>query len=176
MRTRMRHASKEQPNEEVPPSAPRPGRSYEDMGDDGVEGHPVDDAVERRLDHAALRRRIRTATDRLTEALGEEQDLWLRLDELLGEQRLDREAAYFDIGYEHGRAAGRAEGLAEGKPRATIAYRALAEHVREAAVNAVNAGLPDAQATGALIEAAWALLADRGAAGSGAPTARGKRK
>lgn len=173
MRTRPRRASREQPKEEVPPPPPRSGRSYEDMGDEGDEGHPVDEAVERHLDHAALRRRIRTATERITEALGDEQDLWFRLEELLGEYRMDREAAYFDIGYEHGRAAGRAEVLAQGKSRATIAYRALAEHVRE---TAVNAGLPDAQATGALIEAAWALLADRGAAGSGTRTTRGKRK
>jgi hypothetical protein len=125
------------------------------MGDEGVEGHPVDDAVERRLDHAVLRRRIRAATDRLMEALGEEQDLWLRVEELLGEQRLDREAAYFDIGYEHGRAAGRAEALADGKPRASTAFRELARRLREAAV---NASLPPGQAASALIEAAWALV------------------
>jgi hypothetical protein len=155
MRTRTRRGSKEPPKEKVPPPSPRPGRSYEDMGDEGVEGHPVDDAVERRLDHAVLRRRIRAATDRLMDALGEEQDLWLRVEELLGEQRLDREAAYFDIGYEHGRAAGRAEALADGKPRASTAYREFARRIREAAV---NASLPPGQAASALLEAAWELV------------------
>jgi hypothetical protein len=45
------------------------------MGEERDEGHPVDEAVERRLDHTVLRRRIRAATDRLMEALGEEHDL-----------------------------------------------------------------------------------------------------
>jgi hypothetical protein len=89
------------------------------------------------------------------EALGEEHDLWLRIEELLGEQRLDREAAYFDVGYEHGRAAGRAEALTDGKPRGSTAYRDLARRVREAAA---DASLPPGQATSALLEAAWALV------------------
>jgi hypothetical protein len=143
------------------------------MGDEGVEGHPVDDAVERRLDHAVLRRRIRAATDRLMEALGEEQDLWLRVEELLGEQRLDREAAYFDIGYAHGRAAGRGEALADGKPRASAAYRELARRIREAAV---NASLPPGQAASALIEAAWGLAVDGSAAATRRAGLRGNRE
>ena len=69
------------------------------------------------LDLGGLRRQILPATDRLMEALGEKQHLWLRLDELLGDYRIHREAAYFDLGYEHGRAAGRTEGLAEAMPR-----------------------------------------------------------
>ncbi len=137
------------------------GQRIYPLGEGRPEGHPVDDGVERRLDHAALRRRIRTATDRLVEALGEEQDLWLRLEELLAQLYIDRETAYFDIGYEHGRAAGRAEGLASGRPRAAVAYRTLAEHVRE---TAVNAGIPHAQATAALLEAAWALVQAAGSA------------
>ncbi|MBI3182567.1 MAG: hypothetical protein HYZ28_10565 [Myxococcales bacterium] len=128
------------------------------MGDEVDDVSPVDEAVDRRLGHGALRRQIRAATDRLVEALGEEQHLWMRIEELLGEYRYDREAAYFDIGYEHGRAFGRAEGLAEGKPRATPAYRDLALRVREAAV---NAGIPHDQAVAALLEATWALLASR---------------
>lgn len=147
------------PDDELPgavaSSASPPARAYEDMDGDANEEHPVDVLVDRRLDHAALRRRIRAATDRLMEALGEEQDLWLRLEELLGEQRLDREAAYFDIGYEHGRAAGRAEALADGRPRASTAYRELARRVREAAV---NASLPPGQTASALLEVAWALI------------------
>jgi hypothetical protein len=130
------------------------------MDGNADEEHPADVLVDRRLDHSALRRRIRAATDRLLEALGEEHDLWLRLEELLGEQRLDREAAYFDVGYHHGRAAGRAEALADGKPRASTAYRELARRVRE---TAVNASLPPGEATAALLEAAWALI-DQGAA------------
>lgn len=139
----------------VASSASRPARAYEDMDGEADEEHPVDVLVDRRLDHAALRRRIRAATDRLVEALGEEHDLWLRLEEMLGEQRLDREAAYFDVGYQHGRAAGRAEALADGMPRASTAYQDLARRIREAVV---NASLPPGQATSALLEAAWALV------------------
>lgn len=136
-------------------TAPRAGRSYRNMGNEAEEEHPIDVAVERRLDHGDLRRQIRAATDHLMEALGDEAHLWLRLEELLAEYRHDREEAYFDIGYEHSRAAGRAEGLAEGRVRAAPGYRSLAQRVREAAV---NSDLPPDQATAALIEAAWALV------------------
>ena len=115
MGAQKRRRREEHPKEAPPPSAPKPGRSYQDMGDEVDDVHPVDEAVQRRLDHAALRRQIRAATNRLLEALGDEQHLWLRLEELLGDYGGDREEAYFDIGYEHGRAAGRAEGL--GGPR-----------------------------------------------------------
>lgn len=135
-------------------TAPQLGRSYREMGSEAEEEHPIDAAVERRLDHGDLRHQIRAATDRLMEALGEEQHLWLRLEELLAEYRHDREEAYFDIGYEHGRAAGRAEGLAAGQLRAAPGYRSLAQHVRE---TAVNSGLLPDLATAALIEAAWVL-------------------
>jgi hypothetical protein len=131
------------------------------MGDEVDDVHPVDEAVQRRLDHAALRRQIRAATDRLMEALGDEQHLWLRLEELLGDYGGDREEAYFDIGYEHGRSAGRTEGLAEGRPRAAPAYRDLALRVREAAV---NAGLQNSLAAAALTEVAWALVLGDGRA------------
>jgi hypothetical protein len=160
MGVQKRHRRKEHTKEAPPPSAPKPGRSYEDMGDEVDDVHPVDEAVQQRLDHAALRRQIRAATDRLMEALGDEQHLWLRLEEILGDYGRDREEAYFDIGYEHGRAAGRTEGLAEGRPRAAPAYRDLALRVREAAV---NAGIPSDQATAALLEVAWALVVDQDA-------------
>ena len=127
------------------------------MLDEEREVHPVDAVVERRLHHGALRRRIRVATEQLLRALGEERHLWLRLEELLGDCRVDREAAFFDIGYEHGRIAGRTEGLAEGKPRTAPAYRALVLRTREAAV---NAGLPPTHAAAALIEATWSLVLD----------------
>lgn len=150
----QRRRRPERPESEGTPLGTPSGRSYQEMGEEGDDVHPVDEAVERRLDHRVLRRQIRAATDHLVEALDDENHLWLHLEQLLGDYRIDRETAYFDLGYEHGRAAGRAEGLAEGKTRAAPAYRALAQHVREAAA---NAGLPQADATAALIEAAWAL-------------------
>ena len=130
-------------------------RSYWDMLDEEHELHPVDAVVEQRLGHTALRRQIHAATERLLRALGEERHLWLRLEELLGDCRVDREATYFDIGYDHGRVAGRTEGLAKGKSRTAPAYRALVVRAREAAV---NAGLRREHAAAALVEAAWALL------------------
>jgi hypothetical protein len=172
MAGRRRDVKKEPEREVAAPSPAAAVRSYEDMGDEVDDEHPVDALVERRLDHAALRRRIRAATDRLVEALDEEHDLWLRLEELLGEQRLDREAAYFDVGYEHGRAAGRAEALAERGPHGTAAYRDLAQRLREAAV---NAGLPHDSATAALLEAAWAILADARAPRPGKPQPKDAR-
>jgi hypothetical protein len=139
------------------------------MLDEEHELHPVDAVVEQRLGHTALRQQIRVATERLLRGLGEERHLWLRLEELLGDCRVDREAAFFDIGYEHGRIAGRTEGLAEGKPRTAPAYRALVLRTREAAV---NADLRREHAAAASIEAAWALLL-RDASASGG-TSRGR--
>ena len=61
----------------------------------------------------------------------------------------------------HSRAAWRADELAEGRPRAGDAYRALAQRVREVAVNA-GIRSTSMQATASLLKAAWALaLGDR---------------
>lgn len=143
------------------PDVPRDGtarRSYRDMLDEERDVHPVDAVVERRLHHDDLRRQIRAATERLLRALGEERHLWLRLEELLGDCRIDREAAFFDIGYDHGRVAGRTEGLAKGRPRATPAYQAVVLRAREAAM---NADLHHTHAAAALIEATWSLVLDQ---------------
>lgn len=110
MRARNQHRRKATVEKVPSPTAQGAARSYREKGNETEEEHTVDDAVERRLDDGALRRRIRAATDHLMGALGEEQHLWLCLEALLAEYWHDREEAYFDIGYKHGRTAGRAGG------------------------------------------------------------------
>jgi len=78
---------------------------------DDAEVHPVDQEVERRLPQRELRARIRRAEAQMSAALGDQVGLWLELEELLNQRRIEREEAYYNIGYEHGLAAGKAEVL-----------------------------------------------------------------
>jgi hypothetical protein len=64
------------------------------------------------------------------QALGERQDLWLRLEELLSELRCAREEAYFDLGFEHGFAAGQTRG-ARAKVRSSQVVETLATRLQE---------------------------------------------
>jgi hypothetical protein len=120
----------------------------------GREEHPIDEAVARRLRHGALRQRTRRATDELVEALGEKRHQWLALETLLGDYRIDREEAFFNIGYEHGLVAGRAEALAASLRRRSGQHRALATRLAQLAV---NAGLRPPGPVAALLEVAWGL-------------------
>lgn len=131
-------------------------RPYDAVHREAPEGHAIDNAVDRRLPLKKLRRRIRHATDELVAALGDRRRLWLRVEELLGERQLRREAAYFDLGYEHGLAAGRAEALralVDATPARREA-RAFADTIRDLAV---QVDLPRPLTVAALLETAWAL-------------------
>jgi hypothetical protein len=130
---------------------------YREAEESGSEEHPIDEAVARRLRHGGLRKRIRRATDRLVHALGDQRDAWLDLEALLGNYRIDREEAFFEIGYEHGLVAGRAEALAALRRRGGP-HRALATSLARLAV---NAGLHPSGAVAALLEVAWGLALGR---------------
>jgi hypothetical protein len=120
------------------------------------EEHPIDVAVEHRLRHAAMRRRILRITERMTKALGDKRRLWLELEELLNDYHAQREEMFFCVGYEHGLPAGRAEVLrrSAGKvlDRESIEF---SNHVRDLAT---QCHLPRRLTVAALLEAAWALL------------------
>jgi hypothetical protein len=131
---------------------------YREAEESGSEEHPIDEAVARRLRHRGLRKRIRRATDRLVQALGDQRDAWLDLEPLLGNYRIDREEAFFEIGYEHGLVAGRAEALAASLRRRSGPQRALAIRLAQLAV---NAGLRPPGAVAALLEVAWGLALGR---------------
>lgn len=131
-------------------------RPYHAVEHEPPDGHPVDSAIDHRFPLKKLRCRIRRATNEMIAALGEHQDLWFRLEELLGKHLARREAAHFDLGYEHGLAAGRAgalRALVDAAPARDDA-RAFAATVRDLAV---QADLPRPLTVAALLETAWAL-------------------
>jgi len=137
----------------------RPG-PYEVAGREAPDEHPVDRAIERRIPMKKLRRQIRTATGKMTAALGDRARLWLRLEELLGEYRGRREEAYFDLGHEHGAAGGRAEALrslALAEHGSSSHARAFTDAVRDLAA---QADLPRPLTVAALLEIAWAFSLD----------------
>ena len=55
------------------------------------DARPIDDELERCLRHAALRERILAAQGRVVAALGEQRNLYLQLEELVGDRAIDRE-------------------------------------------------------------------------------------
>lgn len=135
------------------------------------EVHPVDAAIERRLPHRSLRRRLRAATDALMTALGPRRKLWFPVEQLKSRYHAEREEEYYRLGYEHGATAGRAEALSARTPRGTRAQRDLASWVRDITV---EAHLPLHLKVATLLETAWALVLGHEPA---APrvTVRGKR-
>src|SRR6266542_4157194 len=86
----------------------KPPRSpYERLSGSEGEEHPIDLAVEARVRHEALRRRIQRLQAYVLEALGDDMKAMLDLEALRNDERLERETAYFDLGYQHGFAADR---------------------------------------------------------------------
>jgi hypothetical protein len=123
------------------------------------EEHPVDVAVERRLRHATMRRRILRTTERMMKALGDKRRLWFELEELLNDYHAQREEMFFCIGYEHGLATGRAEVLRRSAGKVlTRESIELSDQVRDLAT---QCHLPRRLTVAALLEAAWALVLDQ---------------
>lgn len=130
---------------------------FDRMEHEVSEGHPIDEAVARRIPQRKLRRRKLEAGEQLMKALGEHRGLWLRLEELFALYHSRREEAYFNVGYEHGVAAGRVEGLRALDGQTSSDARSLADRLRELAV---QADVSRAEKVAALLEAAWALALD----------------
>jgi hypothetical protein len=130
---------------------------FETMERETPEGHPIDEAVERRIPQRKLRRRKIEAGERLMKALGDQRGLWLRLEELFALYHSRREETYFNIGYEHGLAAGRVDALRARDGETSPGARSLADRLRELAV---QADISRAEKVAALLEAAWALALD----------------
>ncbi|MBI5526556.1 MAG: hypothetical protein HY897_09485 [Deltaproteobacteria bacterium] len=133
---------------------------YEAVEHVASEEHPVDAAVERRLPQKELLKQMRSLSDQMMAALGDERHLWLRLEEVLGDYHINREEFFFNIGYEHGVVAGRADALRALVPRPksgsmTDDNRIFADRVRDLAV---QAELPLPLAIASLLETAWVLV------------------
>src|SRR3989339_1302660 len=82
--------------------------AYEKLQQEIDEVHPVDRKVELLLPQWELRQKIREKSQQLLEV---QRDLWLELEALLNERRIEREELYFNLGHEYGKLEGRGEGL-----------------------------------------------------------------
>src|SRR5882672_2764387 len=113
-------------------------------------GNPIDMAVHRRVGRPALMRKLAMSAQAVVDALGRRRRLWFVYEEALGRLTSRQQAAYFDLGVEHGGAAARADQL-----RAGPAVKKLADRlVREA----LGANVPREDVAAAAVMAAWAVL------------------
>ena len=132
------------------------GRSHDEaLRRPDLEKHPVDTAVEARLFHRAVRRRAVQLQERITRALGADALSFLQLDALLGDERAEREEAYFNAGYEHGANAVRHRVLRE------MARGAWPERLEQVSAHlrdeVMQAGLTSSETLLVLVESLWVL-------------------
>jgi len=117
-------------------------------------GNPVDLTVHRRIGGARLQRDLARAAQTIIEALGKRRRVWFAYEDLLARITDRRQAAYFDLGVEHGLAAARANQL----PGASKSARAIAERlVRQV----IGTGVARDDAVRAAMLAAWGLAGAR---------------
>jgi hypothetical protein len=114
------------------------------------EGHPIDNAVARRVRHVAQRKQLLRLQDRVLARLGEERKPFLELEELRGCVSAEREEAYFNLGYEHGLADERARDR-----RGAESALAVATELRE---RIIQAQLSPREAALGLLECLWAIV------------------
>lgn len=122
------------------------------------EGHPIDAAVDRVVQHQAARRMLVNFHDQVRAALKNNEKgtkAFLALEELRHEMADEREQAYFNLGYEHGVADKHAR---ERRSGVTLSEEAkqLAVEMRE---RLVLKKLPSWQALLCLLECAWSVAA-----------------
>jgi hypothetical protein len=129
---------------------PRP--SYREIDREEIPpGNPIDLTVHRRIGGARLQRELARAAQAVVEALGKRRRAWFAYETLLSQITDRKQAAYFDLGVEHGIAEARANAL----HGASKSARAIAEHlVREIVGTSVA---PSVRVEAAVL-AAWALL------------------
>jgi hypothetical protein len=118
---------------------------------------PLEDAVERKVDHTDIGRRIRYLERRIVQGLGGESSLLWALEELRLQRERGLQVAFFEVGYNHGLADGQTYSLRRSLPQASAATQRVADEVRALIV---SAGLTKPNAAAALLETAWTLLVE----------------
>jgi hypothetical protein len=113
-------------------------------------GNPIDLTVHRRIGGARLQRELARAAQAVVEALGKRRRVWFAYEDLLARITDRRQAAYFDLGVEHGIAAACAGGLAA----ATKTQRAIAERIVQ---EVIRTGVARDDAVRAAVLAVWGL-------------------
>jgi hypothetical protein len=133
----------------------RPRPTYREIDREEVPpGNPIDMAVHRRVGRPALMRKLANSAQAVVDALGRRRKLWFAYEEALGRLTSRQQAAYFDLGVEHGIAAARANAL----PGASKAARAIAEKLAQ---EVVWTGVAREIAVEAAVLAAWGMLRAR---------------
>jgi len=132
-------------------TARRGPRKYSDIDREEVPpGNPIDLTVHHRIGGARLQRDLARAAQAVVEALGKRRRVWFVYEELLAKITDRRQAAYFDLGVEHGIAAAAANGLTN----ATKAQRAIAERIVQ---DVIRTGVARDDAVRAAVLAVWGL-------------------
>lgn len=130
---------------------------YLKMAPSDGEAHPLDSIARSRVS-SKLMERIKNATAKLEQDLGESRCSWLDVEALLVEYRARREEVLYNIGHEHGFLAGSTHMLSVTRQRPTGAdYHVLAEQVRK---QLVVSELPQKLRVAVLLDAAWGLLSE----------------
>ena len=115
--------------------------------------NPIDLTVHLRIGGAKLQRDLARAAQAVVEAMGRRRRVWFAYEELLAKITDRRQAAYFDLGVEHGIAAARATTVVgRHKTVNALAQRVVRELMRK--------GVARDEVVGALIAAAWAVLGE----------------
>ncbi len=115
-------------------------------------GNPADLTVHRRIGGARLQRDLARAAQAVVEALGRRRRVWFAYEELLAKITDRRQAAYFDLGVEHGIAAAATNGLTN----ATKTHRAIAERIVQ---DVLRTGVSRDDAVRAAVLAVWGMTA-----------------
>lgn len=130
----------------------RPRPSYRAIDREEVSpGNPVDLTVHRRVGGARLQRELARTAQAVVEALGRRRKVWFEYEDLLSRISDRRQAAYFDLGVEHGIAAAAANGLTKSSPT----QRAIAERIVQ---EVLRTGVSRDDAVRAAVLAVWGLL------------------
>jgi len=133
-------------------TARRGPRKYSDIDREEVPpGNQIDLTVHRRIGGARLQRDLARAAQAVVDALGRRRRVWFAYEELLAKITDRRQAAYFDLGVEHGIAAAAANGLTN----ATKTQRAIAERIVQ---EVIRTGVSRDDAVRAAVQAVWALV------------------
>ena len=120
---------------------------------EGIEGHPVDVAIDRLPRVANLRRSLLRLAKRW-QGEASDQQAFVAYEDLRLEYLMLREQGYFDAGYRYGLLAGRAESR-DASATANPAVRAFAHQVGLAAA---VAKIPQPRIAAALMEIARAMV------------------
>jgi hypothetical protein len=135
---------------------------YEALRRPAEEFHPVDKAIEARLSHGAVRRRLRQLQTHVLRALGSDSKSFLQLEALSNDERREREEAFFNIGYEYGATSVRHRVL---KQMVGRAWPHRVEHVATRLRDEVlQAGLSSGETLLILAESLWVLAVKSSAA------------